>query len=77
MRKIANLKKGEKIQKVVVLPKSIEEEIEKRIEEKRKKGLKKYPNAPKKTTKIGASGCKKTVIKSVSKHYKYWVCDYL
>lgn len=49
MRKIANLKKGEKIQKVVVLPKSIEEEIEKsieeeiekRIEEKRKKGLKK------------------------------------
>lgn len=41
MRKIANLKKGEKIQKIVVLPKSIEEEIEKRIEEKRKKGLKK------------------------------------
>lgn len=41
MRKIANLKKGEKIQKVVVLPKSIEGEIEKRIEEKRKKGLKK------------------------------------
>lgn len=41
MRKIVNLKKGEKIQKVVVLPKSIEEEIEKRIEEKRKKGLKK------------------------------------
>lgn len=40
MRKIVNLKKGEKIQKVVVLPKSIEEEIEKRIEEKRKKGLK-------------------------------------
>ncbi len=37
MRKIVNLKKGEKIQKVVVLPKSIEEEIEKRIEEKRKK----------------------------------------
>ena len=41
MRKLANLKKGEKIQKVVVLPKSIEGEIEKRIEEKRKKGLKK------------------------------------
>lgn len=41
MRKIVNLKKGEKIQKVVVLPKSIEEEIEKRVEEKRKKGLKK------------------------------------
>ena len=41
MRKIVNLKKDEKIQKVVVLPKSIEEEIEKRIEEKRKKGLKK------------------------------------
>ena len=41
MRKIVNLKKGEKIQKVVVLPKSIEEEIEKRIEENRKKGLKK------------------------------------
>ena len=41
MRKRVNLKKGEKIQKVAVLPKSIEEEIEKRIEEKRKKGLKK------------------------------------
>ena len=41
MRKIVNLKKGEKIQKVVVLPKSIGEEKEKRIEEKRKKGLKK------------------------------------
>ena len=41
MRKIVNLKKGEKIQKIVMLPKSIEEEIEKRIEEKRKKGLKK------------------------------------
>ena len=41
MRKIVNQKKGEKIQKDAVLQKSIEEEIEKRIEEKRKKGLKK------------------------------------